>query len=442
MTSAVEDDEIDLGELLLTWSAQWLLVLGSTLGGLALAGVYAFLIAPEEYEASAVLRAVPHQFCPAVVAPCSVEIDTALEGAAGAAVLPAAVEALEPELALLADSFYAFDDRPVTSISVSLRMLETVRIDVEGNNATITVEHSDEARAVALANAIAGYMQQHLASDSARVVAEAQAEARRQLSSLSSPAGASGQSEALITIERSAILARLEGITEAQQAPAAAAVLARPAALPADRTAPRTSLIVVLGVIVGLVGGLFAALLRGSLNGTLFTARAIMGAFQQAGLQPKALVRLDRRKPLLSWQEAWLALGSEALAVTVVAAVPDKEFREAVSGLTDASVTGHPAVLDLAGWYSQPTARTPTLHIRPMGIDELTDALPALRQASGAVLVLAPRVEKDLAGLVGVLGAADAAVVVAKAGQITRGDVVRLVLAAQGRVGKIVVVLT
>lgn len=440
MTGVVEDDEIDLGEVLLTWLAQWPLITASAVGGLIMAGAYAFVFAPEEYEASAMLRAVPHQFCPAVAAPCSVEIKAALEDAAAAAVLPAAVEALETDLGLLGDPFLALDDRPATPNSVSLRLAETVRIDVAGTGGTVTVEHSDETRAVTLANAIAGYMQNELAAVSAREMAEAEAAARRQLSSLPAPSQLVGQSEAMIAIERSTIAARLEGIAGAREAAILPAEIVRPAALPGERTAPRYSLLLALGALLGLFGGLGAALIRARRSGTLHSVSAIREAFRQAGLPVKALVRLEARRSSLGWQEALLALEPEARITAVVAATADRRVREAAFGFIEAAVPKAVTVLDLAGWFEQASPTDPAKRVRDARSAELPQVLSEFGPGNGHVFLLAPRAERDLAGLAQSLDAADSVIVVTQPGHISRGDVERVSLASRGRLGSWVLV--
>lgn len=450
MQPEIDDDEIDLGEVFLTWFAQWPVVLGSALSGLALAGVYAFFLAPSEYKAEAVLRAERQYFCPPVLESfsemresCSVTLASTIEGAAASAVLPKAVESLNNQVGLFFDPFLALDGKPATPVSISHRLAETVRFDIEGNSITISVRHSDEGRAVALANAIAGYMQTDIASAAARRLAEAEVYIRRKLSDLSRPQAALAQSEAAIAIERSANQARLEGISEAQQVTDEAATIARPAERPAEQTAPRHTLLLALGAILGLLGGLGAALLRVRRNGTLHTDRAIRDAFLQAGLPTKAIVRLDRGQPKLGWQEAWLALGEDKRVIAVIPVAPDRKVKQTVSGLIETVMTKTATALDLAGWFPSSekgaVSEGAPARVRAAGIEDLPDALLAMGKQDETALLLAPRATENLAGLAKVLAHADAAIVVGQMGQITRPEVERIALAAQGRFGQIVI---
>lgn len=440
-----DDDEIDLGELLLTWVSEWRLIAAFTVAMAVLAGTYAFLIAPEKYEASALVRTVPTYFCPAVVAPrsvepdpCSVEIETALQNAVATAVLPEAIEAIDSNLALRGDPFYAPNDRPANPIDISLRLSKTVQMKTDAGSATIVAAHSNGARAAAVANAIAGYIQNELVAAAEREMAITEAAAQRQLASLDSTAAAGGQAEALITIERAAIVAQIEGISEARQEVGGAAVLARPAGSNAERTAPRTSLIFVLGTMLGLFVGLGAALARGRRNAKLYSIRAIAEAFRQAGFPAKAIVRLDRRCSLLGWQEAWLALGREACVTAVVALAADRQVREAASGLTEAVPAKSSTIVDLAGWFSEPGPKTAT-RVRTARPAEVPEVLSEICANDRHVLLLTPRAERDLPGLAQALDAADTVLAIAQPGLTTRGEVARIALASKGRVDQVVV---
>lgn len=441
-----DDDEIDLGELLLTWVSEWRLIASSTVAAAIVAGTYAVLIAPEKFEASALVRTVPSYFCTAVVAPpvaeadpCGNAIATALQNAAATAVLPEGIAAIEPSVALSGDPFYAPADGPANPIDISLRLSKTVRITPSAGTATIVAEHSDGARAAAVANAIAGYIQNELVAAAEREMVVAESAAQRQLASLNSAAAAGGQAEALISIERAEIVARIEGISEAKQEVGSAAVLARPAGSNAQRTEPRTPLILVLGTLLGLFAGLGAALARGRKDARLYSIRAIAEAFRQAGFPAKAIVRLDRGRPTLGWQEAWLALGREARVTALAACAADQRVREAATGLAEAGTARSLTRIDLAGWLSQPGSKEPAPEVCAARPAELPEVLADLRAQDRHVLLLAPRSAGDLPGFAQALDAADSVLAIAQPGQITRAEVQRIALAAQGRVSQLVV---
>ena len=52
------DDEIDLGELLLTILGEWRVVASVFVGAVLFSAVYAFAIAPSQYRAEASLRGI------------------------------------------------------------------------------------------------------------------------------------------------------------------------------------------------------------------------------------------------------------------------------------------------------------------------------------------------------------------------------------------------
>ncbi|WP_213686402.1 Wzz/FepE/Etk N-terminal domain-containing protein, partial [Roseicyclus sp.] len=155
------DDEIDLGELLLTILGEWRLVASVFIGAVLFSAVYAFAIAPTQYRAEASLRGIAQAYCPPSTE-CPVTLDEALAGAVALVSTPQGFASLDAALNLSADDDFAHEG-DFAAEEARRNFLEAVNVQADSTTALISVTHSHDLRAVDLANAIAEFVASEVA---------------------------------------------------------------------------------------------------------------------------------------------------------------------------------------------------------------------------------------------------------------------------------------
>ena len=244
------DDEIDLGELLLTILGEWRVVASVFVGAVLFSAVYAFAIAPSQYRAEASLRGIAGAYCPNSIA-CPVTLGDAIADAAALVSTPAGFVSLDVSLNLLADDDFAREGDFAEEES-RRRFDDAIGVEANEITAVVSVTHSSDRRAVEIANAIVEFVASEVALRAAENYTRLDSDLRLRLATLPAPTAVMSQSEALISLERSSIQAQLQSLERHVAAGLAVAVIDRPASLPLEQIAPRRALILALGGALAL----------------------------------------------------------------------------------------------------------------------------------------------------------------------------------------------
>ena len=443
------DDEIDLGELLLTILGEWRVVASVFVGAVLFSAVYAFAIAPSQYRAEASLRGIAGAYCPNSIA-CPVTLGDAIADAAALVSTPTGFASLDVSLNLLADDDFAREGDFAEEES-RRRFDDAIGVEANEITAVVSVTHSSDRRAVEIANAIVEFVASEVALRAAENYTRLDSDLRLRLATLPGPTAVMSQSEALISLERSSIQAQLQSLERHVAAGLAVAVVDRPASLPLEQIAPRRALILALGGVLGMFLGIGAAIVFSMRQGKLHSVGAIAGAFGGGD----AIVA--RGKDIVDaaghafWQEVRVAFGEfEGGGIVVTGLACDDMILSSALGLasefarSDTSV----AVVDLAARGSGSSTADefgdgvsvlddgsgiPIYRCAPR---QLGDVMAKLGKDGGVVIILPPSPDRDLASVREANAASKGWVFLAKSGIITRHDVNRLLLAERGVIGR------
>ena len=443
------DDEIDLGELLLTIFGEWRAVASVFVGAVLCSAVYAFAIAPTQYRAEASMRGIAQAYCPPASA-CAITLNEAIAGAARLVSTPEGFASLDAALNLSADDDFARQGEFAQEGS-RRSFFGSVDIEADGATAVVSVTHSNDLRAVELANAIAEFVASEVALSASENYEALKSSLRLRLATLPAPKAVMAQSDALIQLERSSIEAQLQLLEQRVAAGLAVAVIDLPASLPLELVAPKRSLIVALGGVLGMFLGIGAAIVFSMRRGKLHSVGAVAGAFGGGD----AVVA--RGKDIVDaaghafWQEVRVSFGEfEGGGIVVTGLASDDMMLSSALGLasefarSDTSV----AVVDLAARGSRSSTADEFgdgvsvlddgsgIPIYSCAPRQLGDVMARLGKDGGVVIILPPSPDRDLASVREAIAASKGWVFLAKRGIITRHDVNRLQLAERGVVGR------
>lgn len=454
------DDEIDLGELMLTILGEWRIVAATSLAAVALAATYAFLVAPTQYSAQARITGSPEAYCPGGEA-CRVSLADTLSGAVSRVETPAAFGVLDAALNLSGDEDFAADGDYLDE-KVRLAFLRALDVAANGTAATVSVTHSSDRRAVELANAVAAFVVSEVEVAARENYAALERGLALQLAGLPSPTRVASQSDAIIALERATLSARIEALEDHVNAALPVAVLDIPAAQPLELQSPRRALMLAMGAVLGAFLGVGAALVTAMRRGRLHGRAAIAGAF---GRELGEIVvagsggSVDLQRTAF-WQDVRVSLGSfEGGAITLSGIGSDAamlgaarhlaaEFSRSGLGVAILDLGGRMAVRAAAAAPSEPREAV-TRHdnadgaaVFSCGVRHLQAALGDLVASGDIVIIVPPPIARDLPAVREAMARSQARVILAPLGVITRHDVGRLVLAARGAPGVQVVALT
>lgn len=446
------DDEIDLGELLLTVLGQWRLVVSTLLASVALSGLYAFVIAPTQYSAEVVIRSVPANFCPGIE--CAVSLEDVLSQSSARVATSDGFEAMDAAANLSGDSYFFGVDGPDGAVIGQRRFFEHVNASVMANTVRIVANHESDLRAVDIANAAADFVQERIALRADDALTLTETSLRIRLNNLAAPGTLTSEAWAAVAVERSLLNAQLAAIEAARLNSGPISKVDVRAALPAQYVKPRRSLIMALGAFLGLFLGVGAAIAFSVRRGSLYTPNAISAAFGVRDALSGSEKAILAQAAQGLWQQVRVAIGDAVPPVIAIAGhVPGDTLKQAALGLhAEFARSGkQAAIVDLGQWFplQAPTsdmgegvglARAgDDVRAYACGAGCLTDVLACLAQAGTIAIVLPPPAEHDLPLMRDVFFSASARVFLARRGNITRKDVGRFLLAERGSQGQRVV---
>jgi uncharacterized protein involved in exopolysaccharide biosynthesis len=447
------DDEIDLGELFQTVMGEWRVVLATFVASLGMAGLYAFAVAPSEYRAQASIRGLPGTFCPVGVT-CARTVSDSVADAASVVGSDLGFTRLDTSLNLSDDPYFQNADEDNAAVKARRRFSEAVSVDVTGKVATITARHESDLRAVDIANSVAALMQNEIALDAQSSLDAINRSLTLRLENLPTPAETALQSQALIAIERSSIVAQLANLSDISANGLPVSVVEAAAQLPAERVAPRRPLILALGGVLGLFLGVGFAIVYATWRGRLHAAGAVATAFGGGAplIGDASVIQAGAAQSL--WQEVRVLAGDTALPVIAIAGyVSADTLRHAATGLaSEFARSGQAAaIVDLGGWF--PSGAAPSdlgeriaIAQAPDGIEayacdggDLHKAVAALTDQGRVVIILPPSADADLPLMRNAFLASTARVFLASRGRVTRQDAGRIMMAERGAAGPRVV---
>ena len=450
------DDEIDLGELLLTILGEWRLVASVFIGAVLFSAVYAFAIAPTQYRAEASLRGIAQAYCPPS-SECPVTLDEALAGAAALVSTPQGFASLDAALNLSADDNFFAQEGDFAAEEARRNFLESVNVQADGTTALISVTHSHDLRAVNLANAIAEFVASEVALSASENDEALKSSLGLRLATLPAPSAGLSQSDAMIQLERSSIEAQLQSLEQHVAAGLAVAVIDLPASLPLELVAPKRSLIVALGGVLGVFLGVGAAIVFSMRRGKLHSVGAVAGAFGGGD----AVV--ERRKDIVAgaghkfWQDVRVSFGEfDGGAIVMTGFAADEVILRSANGLaSEFARSGIPVSIIDMGARANSGATTgevgdgvpvidngtgiPTYRCEPSQMDEV---MAKLSKDGGVVIMLPPSPDNDLPSVRQAIALSKGRVFLVNRGEITRHDVGRLLLAERGVGGRRVLAVT
>ena len=443
------DDEVDVGEFAFKILSEWRVVAFTLVGAVLVSSVYAFAVAPTQYQAEASLRGLVHAYCPTHDG-CAVSLEDAISNAAQTVLTADGFEALDATLNLSADGDFA-EQGEFSQERKRRNFFDAVNVEAEVTTASVKVTHSSDRRAVEIANAIVEFVASEVALRAAENYTRLDSDLRLRLATLPAPTAVMSQSEALISLERSSIDAQLQSLERHVAAGLAVAMIDRPASLPLEQIVPRRALILALGGVLGMFLGIGAAIVFSMRQGKLHSVGAIAGAFGGGD------VIVARGKDIVDaaghafWQEVRVAFGEfEGGGLVVTGLASDDMMLSSALGLasefarSDTSV----AVVDLAASGSGSSTADefgdgvsvlddgsgiPIYRCAPR---QLGDVMARLGKDGGVVIILPPSPDRDLASVREAIAASKGWVFLAKRGIITRHDVNRLQLAERGVIGR------
>ncbi len=447
------DDEIDLGELLQTLLGQWRIVVSTLVASVALSGLYAFVIAPTQYKAEAVVRGLPQNFCPAAIT-CSMSLEASLSKAAGMVTTRAGFEAVDAAVNLSSDDYFFSTEGPNSAVLGQRRFFDNVNVTVNAARATVAVTHESDVQAVEIANAVIGFIQSQIAEDTEKNLEDAKRVLLLRLSTLSSATQTLSQSDGVITLERGSLQAQIEGIDDVRSMGLASSVVDSRADFPVESIAPRRSLILALGAVLGLFLGAGAAIAYSVRRGNLHSQNAIAAAFGDRDAVSGSETEILAQSAQGLWQQVRVAIGDGIPPVIAIAGhVQSDTLKHAALGLhAEFARSGKKAaIVDLGQWF--PLQAPTSDRGAGVGLADVGDAVPAYACDAGALkdlvtslaqdgtiaIVLPPSAERDLPLMRDAFLCASARIFLARRGNITRKDVGRFLLAERGSEGRRVV---
>lgn len=433
------DDEIDLGDLFQTILGEWRILVATFFVTLGLAGLYAYVLAPSEYRATASIRGMSANFCPYEIQ-CQLTLPEALSEAGAFLSTPAGRDAISINV-LASQTVGVVSERGAADISVV----------TTPTNVTITATDESGGHAVATANAAVRALEAQLAAILADNLDTARTLLQLRLNALVAPTAIETDAAQVIALERADLNAQLATVDLARTGPATT-ILSE--ALPAERVAPRRSLIVTLGGIMGLFLGAGVAIIAALRSGRLHAPGAIATAFGGEAPLIGDATAIQAGAPHSLWQEVRVSVGDAALPVIALAGdVHADTLRQAAIGLcSEFARSGQAAaIVDLGGWFPSDAAPSDlgpqiTMVKAADGVAayacksaDLRKAVAALTDQGRVVVILAPAADADLPLMRDVFLTSTARVFLARRGHVTRQDAGRIMMAERGAVGARVV---
>ena len=436
------EDEIDLSDLGLTILGEWRVVASACVGSVLLAAVYAFAIAPTRYDAAASLRGIVQAFCPASVE-CAVPLEDTMAAAAALVSSNEGFASLDAALDLSGDTYFS-EDGDLQSEEIRRNFFDAVNVAADGVAVAISVSHSDDRRAVDIANTIAQFIAAQLEARASENFAQQENSLRLRLAALTAPSATTIQVETLVQLERAAIEAQLASLAQRRDNMQFVAAIDRPAALPLEMAAPRRSLFLALGVILGIFLGIGAAIVASMRRGTLHSVAAVTAALNGRDAIVGQGNHIGADKGHTLWQDIRVSFGEfENGAIVVTGFASDEVIIGLARGLaSEFARSGVPVgVIDLgarnmavsegfenldATLLLESGSETPFHACSP---SQMVDILARLDNEKGVLIILPPPPARDLATVRKAIALSKGRVFLAKRGEITRNDAQRLLLA-------------